>query len=63
MASSTKKRAQALKDAQKRLAEAQGAYQALAQQMQALNQQGIEQEKIILGILGEIKALEALHGE
>lgn len=63
MASKAKTRSLALKDAQTRLADAQGVYQSLAQQMSALNQQGIEQEKLILGILGEIKALEALHGE
>lgn len=49
-----------LADAQKRQADAQAQHQHLQQQMITLNTQGVDLEKALIGIAGEIKALSAL---
>lgn len=53
-------REELLADAQKRQAEAQAQHQQLQQQMIAINAQGVDLEKALIGIAGEIKALTAL---
>lgn len=53
-------REELLADAQKRQAEAQAQHQQLQQQMIAINAQGVDIEKALIGIAGEIKALTAL---
>lgn len=49
-----------LADAQKRQADAQAKHQQLQQMMIELNAQGVDLEKALIGIAGEIKALTAL---
>lgn len=53
-------RTELLADAQKRQDDAQAQHQRLQQQMIMLNAQGVDLEKTLLGIAGEIKALTAL---
>jgi hypothetical protein len=50
----------ALQDAQSRLSVARAELDAVKQEALAVNARGIEAEKAILGIEGEIKALSAL---
>lgn len=53
-------REELLADAQKRQADAQSQHQQLQQQMVTINAQGVDLEKALIGIAGEIKALTAL---
>lgn len=56
-------REELLKDAKARLADLEGVVIAIKDKMQAYNDRGVETEKAILGIKGEIKALTALGNE
>lgn len=53
-------RAELLADAQKRQDDARAQHQQLQQQMIAINAQGVDLERALLGIAGEIKALTSL---
>lgn len=53
-------REELLADAESRKAEIVAKMDSLQQQAVALNAQGVEQEKLKLGVEGEIKALTAL---
>lgn len=52
----------ALAAAKARLEDASAKHQRLHQQMVDLNAQGVELERVLLGIQGEITALEGLKG-